>query len=505
MQATKDQVPLWRQLQGAAAVVESVLQGRSMTPALETIDLTLRPGVQALSFQVLRCLGRAQALRQALVQRTPEPKVDALLCVVLALLASQSQKEFQVREKRGKNAHLDRADPLAAAEQAAVSAQDQHVQESVDRRKVTGFRAYDEHTLVNQGVEAAKRQPKMRHQANFINGCLRRFLREQEALMLKTDQTPQARWNHPLWWIDRVRQDHPVHWQAILRANNARAPLTLRVNRRKTTPAEYVQLLQAVGLQAFCTGEHGVVLAVPCAVADLPKFAQGYVSVQDAAAQLAAPLLLNGLLPAGATSLGSAATLPPNQPQQLRILDACAAPGGKTAHVLELADAQVTALDVDALRCQRMAQNLQRLGLQAQIKTADAGRPQDWWNGQLYDGILLDAPCTASGIVRRHPDIPWLRRPGDIAQLAILQAQLLGILWPLLRVGGRLVYCTCSVFKAEGEQQAQLFVAQHANAVVRVSPGYLQPTIGDEDGLLQEDLMHDHDGFYYAVYEKIQG
>ena len=222
----------------------------------------------------------------------------------------------------------------------------------------------------------------------------------------------------------------------------------------------------------------------------LPGFAQGHFSVQDAAAQLAAPLLMDGL-----------ATTVTGEPR-LRILDACAAPGGKTAHLLELADCDVTALDIDAKRCQRIAQNLDRLGLQAQIVVGDAGRPSDWWDGRLYDGILLDAPCTASGIVRRHPDVRWLRRPTDIAQLAQVQARLLAALWPLLRPGGRLVYCTCSVFKAEGEQQMQAFTARYDDALQLPAPGHLLPQGGDADAVFPDSLMREHDGFYYALLEK---
>ena len=287
-----------------------------------------------------------------------------------------------------------------------------------------------------------------------------------------------------------MRKDHPAQWQEILRANNSRAPLILRINERKTTQAQYVQALLAMDIGAFPVWEHGVVLTEARPVTALPGFAEGHFSVQDAAAQLAAPLLLNELRPAG----GDAA--------RLNILDACAAPGGKTAHLLELADCEVTALDIDARRCERIAQNLQRLGLQAHIVVGDASRPKDWWDGRLYDGILLDAPCTASGIVRRHPDVRWLRRPTDIAQLASIQAKLLDTLWPLLKPGGRMVYCTCSVFRAEGEQQIQTFVAHHTDAVLMPSPGHLLPQSGASDAVFPDNLLREHDGFYYALLEK---
>ena len=442
MQNKPTQVPLWRQLQGAASVVMAVRDGQSMTAALADVNAALRPGVQALSFHSLRWLGRAEALRQQLAKKPPPPEVDALLCVALALAWNQETAPYSV------------------------------------------------HTLVDQAVEAAKRSEATTHQASFINGCLRRFLRERDALVARTDANPQAVWNHPQWWIDRLRKDHPENWQAILRANNARAPLILRVNERKTTVAQYLSALVAMNIVANSVGEFGVVLATAQSVTGLPGFAEGHFSVQDAAAQLAAPLLMRGLVAAD----GSTAPI--------QVLDACAAPGGKTAHLLEIADCKVTALDIDARRCERITQNLTRLGLRANIVIGDASRPADWWDGQRYDAILLDAPCTASGIVRRHPDIRWLRRPTDIAQLAGIQARLLDTLWPLLRPGGRLLYCTCSVFRAEGDNPVQTFVTRHREALIQPSPGHLLPQSGVQATGLPDNLSGEHDGFYYALLEK---
>jgi 16S rRNA (cytosine967-C5)-methyltransferase len=299
-------------------------------------------------------------------------------------------------------------------------------------------------------------------------------------------------WNHPQWWIDRVRKDHPDSWQAILQANNSRAPLILRINERKTTQAQYLHALAAINIEASPVGSHGVILARAQAVSLLPGFAEGHFSVQDAAAQLAAPLLLEGLM---AKEPGA----------NLNILDACAAPGGKTAHLLESADCDVTALDIDARRCKFCFTRSQRLGLQADIQVGDAGKPDAWWDGRAYDGILLDAPCTASGIVRRHPDVRWLRRPTDIAQLAAIQAHLLKTLWPLLRPGGRLLYCTCSVFRAEGDNQIQTFLTHHTDALLQPSPGHLLPQSGVEATVFPDNLMREHDGFYYALLEKRGG
>ena len=232
--------------------------------------------------------------------------------------------------------------------------------------------------------------------------------------------------------------------------------------------------------------------AVP--VTTLPGFSQGWVSVQDAAAQMAAPLLLQGL----------------DLAQPLRVLDACAAPGGKTAHLLELAGPdspiEVTALEIDSTRSARIGETLQRLGLSAQVLVADAARPKDWWQqhcgGALFDAILLDAPCTASGIVRRHPDVRWLRRETDIAQLAALQAKLLAALWPLVRPGGRLLYCTCSVFRAEGDAQVQTFLAHNTDAQLLPSPGHLIPGNTDRDRPVPDNLSGDHDGFFDALLQK---
>lgn len=438
MDPNKPTIPLWRQLQAAAAVLQSVRAGVSGTAALDGVPAELRPGVQALVFQVLRSLGRAQALRQLLAARVPPPAADALLCTALALAWREQDAPYQ------------------------------------------GF------TLVNQAVEAAKKGAATRPQASFLNACLRRFLREREALVARTDANPVARWNHPLWWIARLQQERPADWQAILAANNRHAPMTLRVNVRRATVTHYLQRLQDAGSTAVATGHCGVTLAQPRPVPELPGFADGLVSVQDGAAQLAAPLLLTGLA----------------APAPLRVLDACAAPGGKTAHLLELADCVVTALDIDPLRCQRIEQTLQRLGLQARVLVADAAAVPAWWDGQLFDAVLLDAPCSASGIVRRHPDIRWLRRESDIAQLALIQARLLKALWPLVKPGGRLLYCSCSVFKAEGGDQMQTFLQHHTDAILLPSPGHLMPSSAGNGGAVPDNQAGDHDGFYYALLEK---
>jgi 16S rRNA (cytosine967-C5)-methyltransferase len=433
-------VPLWQQLNATAWVVQSVRAGQSTTRVLPDVDARLRPGVQSQVFAVLRHLGRAEAIRQQLARKAPPPAGDALLCSALALACMPDGP-------------------------------------------------YEAYVLVDQAVEAAKRNPATRAQANFINACLRRYLREAGELLAHTDNNPVAQWNHPQWWIEALRRDHPTQWEAILTANNRHPPMSLRVNLRKTGFWQYMDELLAmnIGIHALpnrreVSDRQGFSLTKPLPIPALPGFAQGAVSVQDLAAQLAAPLLLNGLLPLADGS-------------PLRILDACAAPGGKTAHLLELSDAEVTALDIDH-------ENLQRLGLHAQVVVADAAKPADWWEGRQFDAILLDAPCTASGIVRRHPDVRWLRRASDVPQLAAIQATLLYRLWPLVKPGGRLLYCTCSVFKAEGQTQIEAFLARNTDAQLRPSPGHLLPGAATPLSGVADNQHGDVDGFFYALLEK---
>jgi 16S rRNA (cytosine967-C5)-methyltransferase len=262
--------------------------------------------------------------------------------------------------------------------------------------------------------------------------------------------------------------------------------MAVRVNVQRTSREALLAQWEQVGLTATPVGDYGLVLDKARAVQDIPGFADGLWSVQDPAAQCAAPLLLNGI------SNG------------IRVLDACAAPGGKTAHLLEMLgpDSQVVALDIDAKRCERIDQNLQRLGLKAEIVVADAAQPKTWWDGQLFDAILLDAPCSASGIVRRHPDVRWLRRASDIAQLAAIQKNLLKTLWPLLRPGGRMLYVTCSVFRQEGELQVKTFVEHNTDCTLHPCLGHLRPQNSQTPAALVDNLAGDHDGFYYALLEK---
>jgi len=432
-------LPLWQQLQATAVALMAIAQGASASAVLLRVPSSLRSGVQSLLFASLRHWGRARALRVILAPRKPPPEVDSLLCVALAL-------SWQIEEA-----------------------------------------PYEPFTLVNQTVEAAKRSPKMKAQATFVNACLRRFLREQEALVKQTDQDLQAQWNHPVWWIEKLKKDHPHQWQQVLAADCVPGPMVMRVNVRRIPRHDLAAQWLAQGIASQPVGQFGLRLDKPLPVEQIPGFAAGLCSVQDAGAQLAAPLLLAALLGHG---------------NKHRILDACAAPGGKTAHLLELSDVQLVSLDIDPVRCERISSNLQRLGLTAQVVAADALATDDWWDGLAFDAILLDAPCTASGIVRRHPDVVWLRRASDVDQLAQLQQKLLRVLWPLLKPGGVMLYCTCSVFRQEGEAQVKSFLQHNTQALGLPCVGHLMPQNSSISGGVTDNLPSDHDGFFYALLQK---
>ncbi len=343
-----------------------------------------------------------------------------------------------------------------------------------------------DHAVVSQTVEASRllRRPKL---AGLLNAVMRRFLREDIASVVPDNA--EAVHDHPHWLIDAIQNDWPGQADAILAANNARAPMWLRVDASRATAADYVQRLQEAGLaaEAFDAIDGAVKLIEPAPVEELPGFADGRVSVQDAAAQLAAPWLLQG--------------------NGRRVLDACAAPGGKSGHLLELGGSEVdlTCLDRDAKRLQAVAQNLDRLGRAATLVCGDASTPQTWWDGSAFDAILLDAPCSATGVIRRHPDIKLLRRASDIAPLAGLQRSLLDRVWPLLAPGGRLLYVTCSVLAAENDDVLRPFIEATADA--REIAALQNNNIRD---LMQRKACGfqvlpgtaDMDGFYYACLEK---
>ena len=309
----------------------------------------------------------------------------------------------------------------------------------------------------------------------LVNAVLRRVQREGDALWMEICAKPAVRYALPDWWLSKWQADYPNEWQHMAEASLLHPPMTLRVNLRKTTVPDYLALLADAGLAAVDSGSCGIHLVQPVPVDKLPHFHEGWVSVQDAGAQAAAGLL--------------------QVKTGMRVLDACAAPGGKTGHLLETADIGLVALDQDAKRLERVQDNLQRLGLTAELKTGDASQPDTWWNGIPFDRILLDVPCSASGVVRRNPDIKWHRLPKDIAQFCKEQADILRAIWPCLKPGGKLLYATCSVFPEENQQQIEAFLKATPDA--RLDP------ITDTQPCQQWLPAPAHDGFFYARLEKI--
>jgi 16S rRNA (cytosine967-C5)-methyltransferase len=342
--------------------------------------------------------------------------------------------------------------------------------------------AVPEHVAVHETVQAVRTLGKD-WAIGLANAVLRGFQRRRNELEAAIVANDEARYSHPLWLIEQLRLDWPDRYEQILEANNMRPPFNLRVNRRRISRSEYLELLhsQAVEAEPIPGTDQGIRLATPLAVARLPGFFDGNVSVQDGAAQLAAKLL--------------------DVHPGMRVLDACSAPGGKTAHLLELEpEIALTAMDIDGQRLVRVQENLDRLGLHAVLITADAGNPGQWWDGLYFDRILLDAPCTGTGVIRRHPDIKLLRRAADIGALTQRQAELLKALWPLLSPGGILLYCTCSVLKAENCNQVAVFLNNCADAVEC-------PTTSDHigGGEVGRQIMpgeNGMDGFYYACIRK---
>lgn len=435
---TSSDTPLSEQLLAAAHAIRDVLAGRSLSDSLEHTPTALRPATQALAFHAMRHLGFAQTARKLLVPRRPPERLsEALLLLGISLLEA-CRSHAEGRDLR------------------------------------PGTPIYAEYTLVHQLVQAAQGHRKTRPAKPLLNAVLRRYGRERDTLRDQILNEAVARWNHPAWWISAMQRSWPQDWQAILQAADQPPPLTLRTNIRQLSRPALLAELEQAGIPAHPVAEAGLILERPYPVQQIPGFEAGWWSVQDASAQRAGELL-------------------PLQ-DGMRVLDACAAPGGKTAHLLERHTLTLTALDSDEKRLARVADNLQRLGLATETVTlcrADAARPADWWDGQAYDAILADVPCTASGVVRRHPDIRWLRQAQDIAATAALQRQIVDALWPLLKPGGHLLYVTCSVFPQEGESQIQAFLQRHEDAQRLPAPGQILPGGGDQG-----------DGFFYALLRK---
>ncbi|HUN67417.1 MAG TPA: 16S rRNA (cytosine(967)-C(5))-methyltransferase RsmB [Burkholderiales bacterium] len=331
---------------------------------------------------------------------------------------------------------------------------------------------YAEYTVVDQAARACVLMQRAGAKA-YVNAILRNFLRARAGLDARLGADAAAHYRHPDWWIKRLRAAYPADWEQVLEAGNTHPPMCLRVNLRRTSLESYAGRLAAEGLEARRVGPAALLLARPVPVDRLPGFAQGEVSVQDAGAQRAAGLL----------------DLRSGQ----RVLDACAAPGGKSAHILESADVFLTALDADAARCAGIARDQERLGLKALVRAADCTALESWWDGVAFDRVLADVPCSASGVARRHPDIKWLRRPSDIDAFAARQGRILDALWRTLAAGGKLLYVTCSVFPEENGAVVDAFALR--------TPGARRLRL-PEGAAAQLLPGPEHDGFFFALLEK---
>ena len=423
-------LPLSEAITIAAQALGEVMHGRSLGEVLEQLSAQERPIVQSLTFDALRKWSSSQELIKEFVPKTPPPETAYLLSVAIALFLHGEQK------------------------------------------------TYAAHTIVDQAVEACGQYDKTLYAKGMVNAVLRKVSQKLQAVVDKGYTPDPISMYYPAWWRANLKKSYPKEWQAIGFQQAQRAPLILRVNEHQHTRDQYQAMLSRVGIASKTIDTlagiplpSALILEEAVPVSDLPEFYSGAVSVQDAGAQLAAILL--------------------NPQAGDLILDACAAPGGKTAHLLELADADVVALEIDKERLTRIGGNLDRLRLHServQILRGDASQ-SSWWDGRSFDKILLDAPCSASGIVARHPDIPFLRRASDIAQLQQKQQGILAQAWQMLKPDGVLLYITCSIFPEEGEDQAKWFAAQYSNALRLSAPGQILPSATN-------------DGFYYALFKK---
>lgn len=414
-------------LQQAANLVQAVRDGANLTDTWEALQRAhpqwpdgTRGAVRDLAWGTLRDYGRAEPILGRLLQKPLPDPYQALLMVAIHRLESRPEQS---------------------------------------------------HTIVDQAVEAvAATAPGLR---GVVNGVLRNLVRQADQAARWREADPVARYRHPAWWIARLRSSWPGEWESALEAGNQHPPMALRVNPRRATATQVLEGFAAAGIDGRALDNGALLLARPRAVAQLPGFAEGRFSVQDAGAQWAGRWL-------GAQA-GE------------RVLDACAAPGGKAAQILELADVALTALELDPRRARRIEENFERLGLRGEIRVGDARRIADWWDGRPFDRILADVPCSASGVARRHPDIKWLRRREDIPHFAAQQAEILDALWHTLAPGGTMLYVTCSVFDEENRGQIARFCTRHADA--------LRLPL---DGRLEQQLLPtaEHDGFYYALLRK---
>jgi len=418
----------------AASAISKVLAGASLTGVLQEVwhaDPTLskqqRGAIQDLSYGVLRFYGQLEAILGSLLKKSLRDKSLHHL-----LLVSLYQLQYS------------KALP---------------------------------HTVVDQAVSASRSLVHGKGMQGLVNAVLRNFIRQRDSLLKKAAENEVGRYSHPQWWIDKLRWQYPQNFQAILEAGNKRPPMTLRVNQRKISVESYRKLLAEKAMHAELLGSGALQLNQPVMVENLPGFAEGLVTVQDAGAQLAATFL--------------------DVHDGMRVLDACAAPGGKSTHLLELAEVSLTLLDNDSARLSRVQQNLERLNVTAErLLCGDASNPDAWWDGRPFDRILADVPCSASGVVCRHPDIKWLRRESDLAKLAANQQAILNALWKILSKDGKLLYVTCSIFAEENTMQIEKFLKHHPDACPLPLSG-----AAVVDGQLLPDIQHD--GFFYTLLHKI--
>ena len=417
----------------AASVVGRVLAGSNLTEVLQTLwrsDLTLskqqKGAIQDLSYGVLRFYTQLESILALLLKKTLHD--DQLRYLLLVGLYQLQYSKTQP------------------------------------------------HTVVNQAVIAAQSLKRNKVMQGLVNGVLRNFIRQRDDLLRQAVKKETGFFSHPQWWIDKLRRQYPQKFHQILAMSNKRPPMTVRVNQRKIDVQAYRNTLTESGIESEWLGGNALLLKQPLPVENLPGFAQGWITVQDSGAQLAATLL--------------------QLQDGMRVLDACAAPGGKSTHILELANVSLTVLDQDAARLTYVQENLDRLQLQAErLICGDAGNPDQWWDGHHYDRILADVPCSASGVVCRHPDIKWLRRESDISKFAAAQCSILDALWKILKKDGKLLYVTCSIFAEENTMLIDSFLARHSDACSL--PLALEVLV---EGQMLPDIQHD--GFFYALLQK---
>ncbi len=430
----------------AAKIIAQVRAGRSLNIALNALQneaLIAKSAAQDLVYGVLRDFPRAPFMLARLMEKPlTHPETEALLWCAMYRLQTRANAEAMI------------------VDQAVIAA-----------------------GQLSGGVFKG-----------LVNGVLRNFLRQKEALLKAIETDEEAHWQMPLWWIKRLAALYPKDWQEIIRIGNKIAPMCLRVNVQKTSVEAYLQCLNAANIPHQHLKDAAILLKKPMRVEDIPHFFAGFVSIQDFGAQRAAQLLNAALTKNAYESTKNAYELTKNareSTQNAYVLDACAAPGGKAAHLLESADINLTALDIDAKRSLRISENMQRLGLSAQIKTVDCITFATEHLAQqkpLFDAILADVPCSASGVLRRHPDIKMLRRDSDIRQFKQQQSQIIDALWQCLKEGGTMLYATCSIFPEENDGQIDAFLFRHQNAQLLQAETWLP--------------NEEHDGFYYALLLK---